>query len=348
METDANTKQTITSSRWMSIVALLLSVTASVAVTMSWLQTRHRHTQNSTLLQNQTARQQQLSATVAQLQSQIQAQQTTINTLESHLGHSSFRLKLTQIAANLNLANLQLTIHNDSAAALKQLHLAQATLNTQNDARLLPLQRAVTLDIQHLSNTTQANTNQLISQLDALAQAIQTAPLVPQPNKHLKQPKTTQMNQTWLQRLWGHLKQAKQLVVIRHQGPDITPLLEPSQQHLLRTLIQSRLLLCEYAVIRHDNALFHQQLSQIKTWIQTLLLSSTTKNYLLKEINKLQQQKITAVSSNLNHTIDILTNITSSSSQPDKASTPNITTILPDKPQLPHAIQAPQTTGVAI
>lgn len=346
METDANTKRTITPSRWISIAALLLSVTASVAVTMSWLQTRHRHTQNTTLLQSQTARQQQLSATVAQLQSQIQAQQTTINTLESHLGHSSFRLKLTQIAANLNLANLQLTIHNDSAAALKQLQLAQATLNTQNDARLLPLQRAVALDIQHLSNATQANTNQLISQLDALAQAIQTAPLVPQPNKHLIQPKTTQINQTWLQRLWGHLKQAQQLVVIRHQGPDITPLLAPSQQQLLRTLVQSRLLLCEYAVIRHNNALFHHQLNQIKTWIQTLLLSSTTKTYLLKEIKALQQQTIQTTSANLNHTIDILTNITSSSVQSNKMSAPDATTPLPAKPSRP--VQPPLMTGVAI
>lgn len=335
---------------WLTIIAFIFSIAALIAITISWVQLHHLQTSKSQSHALQAAKQQQLLATVSQLQSKINAQQQTIDSLESHLGHSAFRLKLTQVAAQLNLANLELTMNNDIDGALLQLNNIATTLTNQQDSRLMPLQRAINADIRHLKNAQTQNTPQLLSQFDALSQAVQSANFIPRPTTHTASTKKAINHGNWSQKLWSQLKQAKQLIVIRHHGPDLTPLLDPAQQQILRTLIQGRLLLCEYAIIHHNDVLFHQQLKQIKHWLQTLMLDSSTKDHLLKMVTSLHTVSLQTASHNLDSTIDLTNELMT----PNKQDTTTLTqpqatppaTTLPSKPK-PRSQPQPKT-GVAI
>lgn len=342
MDTPSSASKQAKSFHWLGVIAFILSTAALVAIVLSWAQLHHLQSKKSHTDAVQTAEQQQALSTISQLQTQVQAQQQTIDSLESHLGHSAFRLKLTQIAAQLNLANLQLTMNDNIDGALIQLKHIETSLTGQRDSRLLSLQRAIHSDMTRLQDMHTQDTPRILSQIDDLSQAVQNAHFIPQPITHTTPPKHRDKDSNWSTKLWLQLKQAKQLVVIRHHGPGLRPLLDPTQQEILRTLIQGRLLLCEYAVIHRNDALFHQQLSQIKDWLQTLMLDSTTKDALLNRVKALQEVSLHSLSINLDTTIDLLNGIMTSDQPTSDTAT------IKQPAQSPPSTPPKTQTGIAI
>ena len=305
-----STKPSSSLPHWLLAASIILSLAALLAAAGLWFESGHWMNQQMQWQVAQSGNQQTLSGQVESLQSDNHQNRAMIDTLMRDIGQSKQQVTLGQVAYLVNLANLQLSMNDDSAAALKLLETAQHKLSAIDNHASITLKRALALNISQLKATPSLNLNQTISDIRTLSDAVGRASFVPKPasthNVNTRQP--LQIHPTWIQILKMHLSNLGNLITIRHYGSQLTPLIEPEQQRLLKLLIQTHLSTAQYAVIRHDATLYQQQLAQIKQWIESFYFTSSSQQQLLKQVHQLQSIQLNPTNIDLTETMTLLNN----------------------------------------
>ena len=99
---------------------------------------------------------------------------------------------------------------------------------------------------------------------------------------------------TWQNALRKTVEMLKSLVVIRHRDTEITPLVSQTQEEFLRQNLQLILQQAQWAVLQHNQAVYHYSLTQASEWIQHYFADNDQATLALQaNINELQKINLT-------------------------------------------------------
>jgi uncharacterized protein HemX len=303
---------------WASFFSIVIAIIALAVAVYAYEQFRSiKDDNNSTKLAASTtsAQQQSLQQTVQSLQTRLEATQQFVSQLTRRMGDTKSQTTLSQIAYLINVATLQLNVSHNTRSALRMLQLAQAKIEDLNDPRLFALNKTVADDIQALKKVPKSNLTKIISEIDALSDDVGSASLVPNQKdlnkaeqksaKDVSQPDTNKKDK-WYKRAWHHISGIKDLIIIRKNNPHIRPLLDTQQQILIKSTIQSKLLLAEYAAIQHNNTLFQKHLATVEKWIKKYFFDSVDRENLLAELETIKDNNVSPKIPDINDTITVL------------------------------------------
>ena len=334
---------------WVSIIAVVIAIIAILVAGFAYEQLETANKNNAAQALSSNSQQQAVQGSLQQLQTNLSATQQNVSQLMRRFGSSQQQTTLSQVAYLINLANLQLSVSHNAQASLHMLSLAQQKVQNLNDPRLFALNKVLLKDIAELKAVPKFNMTQVISEIDALNDAIAAANVVPNQKdlnraekKSAKAVAQTDTNNKdkWYDRAWHHLSGIKDLIIIRKTDPDVRPLLDSEQQVLIKSTMQSKLLLAEYAAIQHHNKLFQQHLTTVKKWIKKYFFDSVNREQLLAQLETIQNTNVSPKIPDIGDTITVLNQTLSAvaDSQPTLTRTPDSTPkSTPKKPlKLPH------------
>ncbi|PHQ82312.1 MAG: hypothetical protein COB66_00575, partial [Coxiella sp. (in: Bacteria)] len=335
---DKGQKNTRGSGPWMAVVAIIIAIVAVVVAGFSWEQYRSFKESNDSAVLSTSASTQALKDNLQQVQSSLAATQQNVMQLMRSVGSNQQQSALSQIAYLINLANLQLNISHDTASSLHMLTLAQSKVEALSDPRLFPLNKALLKDISALQNVPKFNLTKVVSDIDTLSNDVTTSSLMPNQTdlkKAVAKSETdvaktdTNKKDKWYNRFWHHLSGIKDLIIIRRNNPNMAPLLDAAQQTLIKSTIQSKLLLAEYAAVQHDNTLYQRHLKTVEKWIKTYYFDSVNRHSLLAQIETLQNVNVSPSTPNIGDTISVLNQTLSAITDNTKIATPSRSIALP-------------------
>lgn len=290
------------------LVALLVAVLAIALLGWQWLETRTRMES----LQGELARRlsagdtqatagseqarqnldalSALSGRVAQLENRIaefQGQQSALDALyQEMIRHPEERL-LADTDQALGLAVQQLQIAGNVGAALVALQGIDARLAAANRPRLLPLRRAIGMDIERLKVLPVADVPQMATRIESLMSMVDTMPLafeakpapaatpVPvKPAAPSKQPATevdiaTAQAGQLASSLWSEIwAEIKSLVRIERMEKTDSVLLKPEHAIFLRENLKLRLMNARLTLLQRDGANFRHDMLASANWME--------------------------------------------------------------------------------
>ncbi len=295
-----------------SFFSLAVAIAALVLIALMW---QESNSLRDSLAISKNANET-LQTSIQDLKSNLNDTQQNVTQLMRSAGNEQQQNMLSQIAYLINLANLQLTISHDSTSALSTLSLAQEKLEAMNDPRLFALTKTLAQDLLILKATPTVNLTELITDIDLLNTAIANSSFTPN-EKDLKialEKQSTMaatlssdtVKQKWYQRLWCYLSRFKELVIISHRTTNLNPILDATQKSLIKSALQAKLLLAEYAVIQHDNAAYQHNLTVVQKSIETYYANSMNRADLLSKLNTLQKKNIGEKIPTINDSISVL------------------------------------------
>jgi uncharacterized protein HemX len=343
MKSEANSHTPL---KWLSISAIFFSLVSLSGLGFLGFQLLNAKQQQIDARNQQRGQLLQQNMQITQLEQQLTETSNITHTLLQHMSTDRVQRTLNNVTALLNLANLELSIHLDTQQATASLHAAQIQLNTINDARLLKVKHSLQTTLTQLHNMSSTNTTQLITQIDALGQLIQSAPMLPQPTSHLHATNITKnVNTPWYKHIGPTLLQTlREVITIHHTDPKLALLLEPQQQQLLQQIIKSHLLLVQLAVIQRNDTLYHHQLNQLTQLITTHYTPSNQQQSVITQIKQLSavklsfdQTPINKVMNQLNQAILLMTQEAPAKKSNLPAPPKHTPSTLPAKPATPAA-----------
>lgn len=195
-------------------------------------------------------------------------QQESLQTLYRELAYNREERVITEIEQLLIIANQQLQLAGNIKPALLALQTALARLQQIDTPQAVHLRNTITDDIQKLQNLPQADIAEMNIELESLAQAIDTLPLVSDrhPEPETAEPVTS--TNPWRQlarEVWQDFKSLVRLERIDRPEP---PLLSPDQTFFLRENVKLRLLMARIALLQHDAASYQANMKAAEQWIQ--------------------------------------------------------------------------------
>ncbi len=332
-----------------SIIAIIVAIIAIVFAGLAWQQLSSLSGGlQKKILRNQLQAQAHIQIISKQLQKQREALSTTeanLNRVLQMADQTQAQKGLSEITYLLHLADLHLRIGHDTASSLQLLQTARNRAKALNDPALIPLQRAINLDIEKLKKAPQVNVAMILSQLTHISETIKKISLLPtkiQPDIDASQ-KEDISQEPWYERV---LHSLKDLVVIRHIQEPIKPLLSEQQEAALKNNIELKLSQAEWAVLHKNPKLYQHSLQQVEKWLKAYYRDKPQVNPLLAQIKSLSainiSPKLPTISDSLNTlapTISAASRSTPSKSQVDSTqkSKPktkrNDTSIIKTKPE---------------
>lgn len=320
-------------SSWIGALAIIIAILAIIAASFSWEEYQSVTTKDTSNQASDTAIHVTLKNKIQQLEAQLNVtQQNVLQLMHSRAGNNQ-QQTLSQIAYLLNLANLQLIISHDDQAAEALLKQAQSKVDALNDSRFFELNKALLANLQTLKTDGAFNLTALITNIDLLSNGIMNSSLIPNKKDLNKSERKSEEViamkdadvHTWYERLWYHLSTLKDLIIIRHNDPKLIPLLDSEQQVLVKSLLQNKLLLVEYAAIRHNNNLYQNQLKMVGQWITTYYFNSIDRQNLLTQVDTLRSINVAPHISNLNDSITLLNTLMNTNQPALQTAAPTLT-----------------------
>ena len=314
----------------------VLSVIAILSVAFLWYQS---NTQYKTLLQQQQQLTQQWQQTQT-LQSQlttdnkqlhtaqraqnerIEQQQNTLTDMDGLINQNTQTWRLARIDYLIQLANYQAIFMHNAAEAIALLKAANKEVMQAKQPQWLPLANALHQDINTFSAIPVLNISDTLSQLNALDGQLNQLPLnVAHFSENAMKPPASEtvipMNTTSI-RHWAWWKARFQLLwqelrgvlIIRHNNKSIIPIVDAQQQAYLRQNVHLMLFQVKWAVINHDNALYHLSLNQLTQWIHDYFnVQSPVTKTILANIDALQKLTLTPTLPTIDKSITALQTI---------------------------------------
>lgn len=195
-------------------------------------------------------------------------EQESLQTLYKELTNDREERTVAEIEQLLIIANQQLQLAGNVRPALLALQTAYSRLQQIETPQAALLRKAVLNDIQHLQNLPLVNVTELNLELESLAQAMDSLPLVsdrhPQP---LPAPPVADDN-PWRKlahEIWRDLKSMIRLERIDRPEP---PLLSPDQTFFLRENVKLRLLMARIALLQHDEQNYRINMQAAEQWVK--------------------------------------------------------------------------------
>lgn len=245
-----------------SLIISLLAIAFSYAI---WLRGQQQHKTTQVLLQHQlTYNNAQASAQISDLTHKVTA---LSRRLQRATDHSASHRALDQAKYYVRLANLNLTVAQNSQAAIHLLTQADNTLHNADDPALNTIRQTILGNLSQLQNQHNIDTTAtllLLNQMIAEVNTLTTVP-IPTPTKSTANPSNLPKN--WQTRLDFAWQQIKSLLVIRHHQSEANALIGPQQFKLLKANVIWQLMQAQWAVMHPSNALYQQGLSNAKHWL---------------------------------------------------------------------------------
>ncbi len=210
-------------------------------------------------IEQQLAGQQDPQADIEQLQQDLQALRQQVQGLQG--GVTDARRAWVQAEAGylLQVANQQLQLRNDPAAAAKALQLADTNLRQLDNPRLTPVREALAEEIAALRALPARDPAGLALQLTAIATQLEQWPLAEQVPSAA--PVATEVDADTARRLLDSLERiARETVIVRRQDEPVAPLASPVSVALQQLLVQGQLATARLAVLRQEGELFRAQI----------------------------------------------------------------------------------------
>lgn len=277
---------------------LLVALAAVGLAGWQWLETRGKltgtqqevakHLADSDALVNEArtlARQSQeetakLTAKVGALESKIaesQSQQVALENLYQELARNRDEQFLAEIEQNLSAASQQLQLAGNVQAAITALQGAEARLARTDQARLIPLRKAIARDLDKLKTLPSADVpgmslrlENAVAAVDNLPLAFETRPRGDEPRKGSasKDGKGAAAEPGLFARLGGEIwSEVKGLVRIQRFDRPEPALLAPDQSLYLRENLKLRLLNARLALLSRDQWTFRNELKVGQDWL---------------------------------------------------------------------------------
>ena len=195
-------------------------------------------------------------------------QQESLQTLYHELAYNREERVVAEIEQLLIIANQQLQLAGNIKPALLALQTAYTRLQQIGTPQAVMLRKTIIDDIQQLQNLPQADIGEMNIELESLAQAIDTLPLVSDrhPKSTISQP-VTQAN-PWRQLAYEVWQDFKSLVRLERIDRVEPPLLSPDQTFFLRENVKLRLLMARIALLQHDAVIYRANMKAAEQWIQ--------------------------------------------------------------------------------
>jgi len=278
--------------RWLAFLGLIVALAALGASGWTWLSNRHQlgqmaqqlsqrlaETRSATQSAEQAATRAQettreMTARIAALGEKVAAsqnQQLALQTLYDRLNRNRGQWILAEVEQILLTANEQLTLAGNVKSALIALQTADKRLQHANQPQFIPLRKAIAEDIQRLQAVAPVDVAGISLKLDAVARAVGTLPLAIHENQRPDggpAEKATDQGRWWQRLLREAWRDLRQLVRIRDMGKAQVPLLSPRQSGALRENLELRLLSARIALLQHDKAAFHGDVTIAAQWIR--------------------------------------------------------------------------------
>jgi uroporphyrin-3 C-methyltransferase len=271
-----------------------------------------------------------LETQVSQQHSQLEEFQAKLNQMTVSEQRYAHQENLNEIAYLLDLANLYLQINHDPQNAIKSLQLAQHSVQTLADPRLLSLQRALASDINSLNDVKTVDTANLLVELQTLSESIGRLSLIPHPLNSLSsapaQPITEKNHPNWLNRAWQSFWQNFQkLFSVSYRSNTASSLPPPQQREWVQENIAFTLAQAQWAVLQKQPALYQQSLTQVRQSLETYYPDTPERQKILNHISQLFSIDIAPTLPNIDASLSALqialqTRISEPNPQPAPAS----------------------------
>ncbi len=264
----------------LALFAILLSVVAMLTALILYRELKNdlQTTQNTQLkLAGTTV---DLSHAINDFQVQFQTQEKKLNSLSDTLQYLSQIVGpvesgvLIQAEYLAQLAQLNLKYQGDVAGALSLLKMADQRLNTLSLPPILEVRQVLAKNISALEAVPAIDLAGVITKLNALSEQVMQLPLVPglprtQPT--LKQPKRETKLDTyltdWKDALSTSWHALERVVIIRHHGQPLEPLLAPEEYLYLKENIQLQLQQAQWAALHQSQAIYVASLQHAASWV---------------------------------------------------------------------------------
>lgn len=206
----------------------------------------------------------------------------------------------------VKIANQYLTFENNIPLALTLLKTTQDNMRTVSDPRILPIQKALALDIGHLQRIPTVDIPMLYTRLSAMNSEIDHLPFPNQPSVTVQENKIEPVKeQSWwqhgLHQTWQSLQH---IVVVRYDQSNQQPLLSPEQKDFFYQNLHAAVENAMWAVLHQKPDIYRMNLQQVSLWIKKYAAQNTpiTQNMLV-ELDELQKIEFTATPVNITTTL---------------------------------------------
>jgi uroporphyrin-3 C-methyltransferase len=209
---------------------------------------------------------------VVEIQSALQSVQqltgnnsTTLSDLQRSLRLN--QQKITWIMPEVNylvdMAHLNIVFNHNTVLALQQLAAADKKVASLHEPRLLSLRKALATGMRQLKTTAQVDQVGIILQLENINKEIANLPVVPSVVNIVTKKKTINKadNSSWWHTAWhDSLAQFKNIIILRHHGYKVKPLLTQAEHHYVINAVQLYLLQARWAVLNRNQQLFNNSM----------------------------------------------------------------------------------------
>lgn len=286
--TSVRPQQSSTFNAWLLLLALLLA--GSAIAGNYWLWQQNQFVKDR--LQQQAAQFDSMLVVISSLQQVIKnsdklqqsdwqsyqlQQNKAIALIENQLNLSRDQSWLLAEAEYLiRLANHRLQLLQDVKTAISALTLADQRLQILDDPLLLRVRRHLSNDIGRLKAVAQLDITGMALSLADVQHYIQQLPLMGAISNNIKIEKNLAVPLTrvdvntnkilyYLNDVWDSLRQ---LVTIRQVKDQSIAIVSPDQKNFLYQNLALKIESARLALLRHDNALYHQSLAMAQGWLQ--------------------------------------------------------------------------------
>lgn len=260
---------------WIAVIAIFIAIAAILISVLNFQSTLQNKWDNKTQV-----------AQLQQVQQQVAQSQKTQNSEVLYLVH---------------LANMQLIIGRDPAAALKTLQFAQKQIPPTHIA----FNNLINTDIAQLQSVGSLDKNTIFAEIAAINQSIQQLPAIPsQPVNTVEKTIPTQSTEkNWRDRANDFFKSLKSLFIIRHVQEPVTPLLNAQLEFAIKQNLYLQLSLSQWALMHHDAKVYQTSLQTVSNALsQYFVLTDETKP-ILEKLATLQKINIHPVLPSLENTL---------------------------------------------
>jgi len=234
-------------------------------------------------------------------QEKLSELQARLHNLEQGEEHGDNLWRLSEIEHLTHLANLSLRYQHNSRAAVQLLELAYQQIQSMPETKYITLQQSLADLMTQLKALPIVDQRNVIIKLQALVNQL---PLLPIPTAaQPQQKKNTETTNNYdiaklslkdwrlaLEDTWSKLKE---LIIIRKVDKGTIPFIAPDQALYLQHSIQFELQKAQWAVIQHQNEIFHASIQQAADWIKQYYGEESVQlKSIMAELNKLNKENL--------------------------------------------------------
>lgn len=259
--------------------------------TINKLEKQRRQDQDRQAVQMQIIQQMQQDLTDLQLRT------NSLGARLAELGSTTRSDWLLAEALNLaRLANHRLQTERSTRNPLALLESVNKILQELDDPQLLPVRSAVMADMSALRLVDQVDLEGIFLELGILIKAIERLEIqgaygkspIPKESSELQQDQPKKLNELAV----GFTEKLSQLITIRHREQTIEPLLQPTEEALLRQNLRLMLEQSQAALLREQQAVYSESLSKAQSWLASYFQHNPNARLVEQQLADLVEVKI--------------------------------------------------------